>query len=79
MLATESMAEGIIYSTVKFCDMYLYEAPSMEAGFKEAGIPFLFLENDYEWAGLEQMRTRVEAFLTIAEERRTVRHVSDNA
>jgi len=70
-LSAGSMADGIIYSNVKFCDMYLYEAPSMETGFKEAGIPFLFLENDYEWAGLEQMKTRVEAFLTMAGERRS--------
>lgn len=68
-LAAGSVADGIIYSTVKFCDMYLYEAPSMEAGFKEAGIPFLFLENDYEWSGLEQTKTRVEAFLTMISER----------
>jgi benzoyl-CoA reductase/2-hydroxyglutaryl-CoA dehydratase subunit BcrC/BadD/HgdB len=31
--------------------------------FKEAGIPFLPIENDYEWADLEQMKTRLEAFL----------------
>ena len=74
-LAVGSMADGIIYSAVKFCDMYLYEAPSMETGFRKAGIPFLFLENDYEWTGLEQIKTRVEAFLTMISERGARRNV----
>ena len=62
-LARECRAEGIVYSTVKFCDMHLYEAPLMRITSEDAGYPVLFLENDYEWTGLEQMKTRVEAFL----------------
>ncbi len=68
-LAKESGAEGIIYSTVKFCDLHLYEAPLMRVTSEDAGFPVLFLENDYEWTGLEQMKTRVEAFLGMIGER----------
>jgi benzoyl-CoA reductase/2-hydroxyglutaryl-CoA dehydratase subunit BcrC/BadD/HgdB len=50
--------------------MYLYEEPMLRTTSEDAGIPFLFLENDYEWTGLEQMKTRVEAFLSMAGERR---------
>lgn len=65
-------ADGVIYSAVKFCDTYLYDAPLMQEGFRQAGIPFLFLENDYEWTGLEQVKTRVEAFLAMTGERGTI-------
>ncbi len=68
-LAGDCRAEGIVYSTVKFCDLHLYEAPLMRITSEDAGFPVLFLENDYEWTGLEQMRTRVEAFLGMIGER----------
>lgn len=68
-LAAESNADAVVYSTVKFCDTYLYEAPLMRNACEDAGMPFLFLENDYEWSGLGQMKTRVEAFLAMAAER----------
>jgi benzoyl-CoA reductase/2-hydroxyglutaryl-CoA dehydratase subunit BcrC/BadD/HgdB len=68
-LANDCSADGIIYSTVKFCDMHLYEAPLMRITSEDAGFPVLFLENDYEWTGLEQMRTRAEAFLGMIGER----------
>jgi benzoyl-CoA reductase/2-hydroxyglutaryl-CoA dehydratase subunit BcrC/BadD/HgdB len=56
-------ADGLIYSAVKFCDSHRYDVPMLAEGFKTAGVPFLFIENDYEWTGLDQIRTRVEAFL----------------
>jgi len=68
-LAADSGADGVIYSLVKFCDTHLYDVPSMQDACRRAGIPFLFLENDYEWSGLGQMKTRVEAFLAMAGER----------
>ncbi len=55
--------DGLVYSAVKFCDSHMYDVPMLAEGFKTAGVPFLFIENDYEWTGLDQIRTRVEAFL----------------
>ena len=71
-LASDAGADGIIYSTLKFCDMYLYEEPLMRINCEDAGLSFLFLENDYEWTGLEQMKTRVEAFLAMVGERGSI-------
>ncbi len=70
-LADESRADGVIYSTVKFCDAFLYDAPTIHERFDRAGIPLLLIENDYEWSGLEQMKTRVEAFTAMIGERRS--------
>jgi benzoyl-CoA reductase/2-hydroxyglutaryl-CoA dehydratase subunit BcrC/BadD/HgdB len=58
-------ADGIIYSTVKFCDYGLLEAPLMERHLRKNRIPFLFLENDYLWGDEGRLRTRVEAFVEI--------------
>jgi benzoyl-CoA reductase/2-hydroxyglutaryl-CoA dehydratase subunit BcrC/BadD/HgdB len=68
-LASDCAADAVIYSTVKFCDLHLYDVPYMQDAFKQAKMPFLYLENDYEWSGLGQMKTRVEAFLAMTGER----------
>jgi len=62
-LVNSCKADGVIYSVVKFCDSHVYDLPMLTDSFRAAGIPFLFIENDYEWTGLEQIATRVEAFL----------------
>jgi benzoyl-CoA reductase subunit C len=62
-LVRSSRAAGLIYSSVKFCDSHLYDLPLLEQELKQAGIPFLWLENDYEWSAKGQLRTRVQAFL----------------
>jgi benzoyl-CoA reductase subunit C len=74
-MATDSHAAGIIYSTVKFCDPHLYDIPFLQDYFAREGIPFLHLENDYEWSGLEQMKVRVEAFLALIREKEATSHV----
>lgn len=52
--------DGILYHTVKFCDMYSYEF-SREAS--QMHVPVLRLESDLSSRSLEQSRTRIEAFL----------------
>ncbi len=64
-LAGNSGADGVVYCSVKFCDFFLYDANLIGERFKKEGIPFLFIENDYEWTGLEQIKTRIEAFLEV--------------
>jgi benzoyl-CoA reductase subunit C len=74
-MAAASRASGIIYSTVKFCDSHLYDVPFLQDYFRQAGVPFLHLENDYEWGGLGQMKVRVEAFLALIREKEAASHV----
>ena len=61
-LADEARADGIVYSCIKFCDPLIYDIPMMSDWFRDAGIPFLYLENDYTWSGAGQLRTRIQAF-----------------
>jgi len=64
-VANDAGADGIVYCSLKFCDPCVYDIPMMSERFRQLGIPFLWLEHDYEWSGLEQLRNRVEAFLEL--------------
>ena len=74
-LVRDSRANAIVYCMTKFCDAYAYDAPFMRNRFREAGIPFLLVENNYEWTGLGQTRTRIEGFFEMIDERRVRHHV----
>jgi len=62
-LAKERGAQGIIYHSLKFCDFYHYESVLLHRRLAELEIPVLFLETEYRPGGMEQLRTRIQAFL----------------
>jgi benzoyl-CoA reductase subunit C len=74
-LAREADADGIVYSCIKFCDPLVYDIPMMSDRFRSAGIPFLYLENDYTWSGSGQLKTRLQAFTELEPRRRSLSHV----
>jgi benzoyl-CoA reductase subunit C len=60
--------EGAIFYVLKCCDARLGEFPHLRDKLKtELDIPVLFLEGDYTSEGVEQMRSRVEAFIEMIE------------
>lgn len=52
--------DGVIYHTVKFCDLYSYEYADVR---EKLDIPLLKLETDYTDTSEGQIRTRVQAFV----------------
>ncbi|EHJ00061.1 CoA-substrate-specific enzyme activase [Clostridium sp. DL-VIII] len=52
--------DGIIYHTVKFCDIYSYEYADMKENYD---VPILKVETDYTKQCEGQIKTRVEAFI----------------
>jgi benzoyl-CoA reductase/2-hydroxyglutaryl-CoA dehydratase subunit BcrC/BadD/HgdB len=64
-LILECRAQGVVYHTLKFCDASIYDYALLRNRFMEAGIPVLYLETEYRDAGLEQARTRIQAFLEV--------------
>lgn len=68
-LADDTRADGVVYCSLKFCDPCLYDVPPISRTFREEGIPFLWLEDDYASSSLGQTRTRIEAFLELIEQR----------
>ena len=62
-LAKEYQVDGVIDCSLKFCCLYDTEKYSVSRALKEAGIPVLSLETDYEDADAGQLRTRIGAFI----------------
>lgn len=54
-----SHAKAIIYHSVKFCDIYSYEASLLK---KKSNIPILFVESENSCNISGQLKTRLEAF-----------------
>jgi len=62
--------DGVLLTSLKFCDLHLYDAPYITETLKNAGIPVLFLENDYTFTNKGQLKVRIEAFIEVLNEKR---------
>lgn len=60
VFSEDTRIDGIIYHTVKFCDLYSYEYALLK---DKIDIPILKLETDYTDTSEGQIRTRVQAFI----------------
>jgi bzd-type benzoyl-CoA reductase N subunit len=67
-LAQEFQVEGIIYQSIKFCDLHAGIFPVIKSGFDELNIPVLKLEREYLLAGTGQTKTRIQAFIEVLKE-----------
>jgi benzoyl-CoA reductase/2-hydroxyglutaryl-CoA dehydratase subunit BcrC/BadD/HgdB len=64
-LANKFNIDGVINIAQKFCEPVLYDHPYFSKKFKELGIPYLFVEIDYNRESYKQLTTRFEAFKEI--------------
>ncbi len=64
-LVEEYKADGVIDINLKFCSLYDIEGYTVEKALKEAGIPVLGIETDYNDQDSQQLRTRIGAFVEI--------------
>jgi benzoyl-CoA reductase subunit C len=60
---TEFRISGVILFIYKYCDPYGFEVPAMKSFIESAGIPVLYIEDEYSTSSLGRVRTRIEAFL----------------
>jgi benzoyl-CoA reductase/2-hydroxyglutaryl-CoA dehydratase subunit BcrC/BadD/HgdB len=58
-------AQGVIHYALQFCQPYLAESIPAENALEVEGIRTLRVETDYSMEDVEQLKTRVEAFLEI--------------
>lgn len=66
-LCKEYDIDGVIDVNLKFCNLYDTEGFLVEKALKEAGIPVLGIETDYTDSDVQQLRTRVGAFIEMLE------------
>ena len=62
-MAEDFRVDGVVYFTLKFDDIYLFEYPHIRNKFQKAGHPVLFIEAENFWTSLGQIETRVQAFI----------------
>jgi benzoyl-CoA reductase/2-hydroxyglutaryl-CoA dehydratase subunit BcrC/BadD/HgdB len=57
--------DGVIHHSLKFCDTYLYDVPTLKTILTQKGLNVLFIESDGGLGNINQIRTRIEAFSEI--------------
>jgi benzoyl-CoA reductase/2-hydroxyglutaryl-CoA dehydratase subunit BcrC/BadD/HgdB len=62
-MARDLKADGVIHYGLSFCQPYAIEAFKVEQALRDAGVPMLSIETDYSLEDVEQLKTRVEAFI----------------
>lgn len=62
-LAKELDAAGVIHYALLFCQPYSHEAFKVDKALQQAGVPMLAIETDYSMEDVEQLKTRIEAFV----------------
>ena len=62
-MARDLRVKGVIHYGLSFCQPYAIESFKVEKALKAAGIPMLSIETDYGMEDVEQLKTRVEAFV----------------
>lgn len=62
-MARDLRADGVIHYGLSFCQPYAIEAFKVEKALQDAGVPMLSIETDYSMEDVEQLKTRVEAFV----------------
>jgi benzoyl-CoA reductase/2-hydroxyglutaryl-CoA dehydratase subunit BcrC/BadD/HgdB len=70
-MSEEFGVDGIVYYVLKGCVIYDFELTRVEKTFKKNGIPVLRIETDYNPEDIEQLRTRIEAFVEMLLTRKT--------
>ena len=62
-MAQDLKVKGVVHYGLSFCQPYAIEAYKVEKALTKAGIPMLSIETDYSMEDVEQLKTRVEAFV----------------
>ncbi|WP_430735230.1 double-cubane-cluster-containing anaerobic reductase [Halodesulfovibrio aestuarii] len=56
-------ADGVVHYALSFCQPYAHEAIKLQDVLSQKGIPMLSVETGYSMEDVEQLKTRVEAFV----------------
>jgi benzoyl-CoA reductase/2-hydroxyglutaryl-CoA dehydratase subunit BcrC/BadD/HgdB len=62
-LVNDFKADGVVYHTLRLCQQADMEHNHISAVLKEKNIPFINITTDYGQEDIEQIKTRIEAFM----------------
>jgi benzoyl-CoA reductase subunit C len=64
-MVKRASAKGLIIVMVKFCEAHDYTYPHMRRHLDPAGVPYLMIKTEHGTTSVEQLKTRLQAFLEI--------------
>jgi len=73
-LAQEYTVDGVIYVFLKFCACYGVSKKDFISEFQKQGLPVLEISSDYSESDHGQLKTRIEAFVEVLNEKRNTPH-----
>ena len=62
-MARDSRSRGVIHYSLQFCTPYLVETKKVSDACRRQGIPMLAVDTDYSAGDMEQLKTRIGAFV----------------
>lgn len=62
-MVKDLQADGVIHYSLLFCQPYEHEAIKIEKTLSQDGTPMLSIATDYSMEDVEQLKTRIEAFV----------------
>lgn len=62
-LIKEYDVQGIVFNTIKFCDLWGYESLTYIKGMKSIDMPVVRIDREYSLTAEGQFRTRIQAFI----------------
>ena len=68
-IVDEYRIDGVVQNILQYCQTYNIEARRIEKELKKVNIPSITIETDYSSEDIGQIRTRIEAFAEMLEER----------
>ncbi|MFC1485244.1 2-hydroxyacyl-CoA dehydratase subunit D [bacterium] len=66
-LINDNRIDGVIFSTLKFCDSSLFSYPQIKEDLQKKNIPILLLESDGTSSNIGQSKTRIQTFIELIE------------
>jgi len=64
-LINDYKAHGVIYHTLRYCDPFTFKAGETKDVLKKERVPLLEIHTEYAGSDIEAIRTRVEAFVEL--------------
>ena len=68
-MVKQSEADGVVMLLLKFCDPHAFDYPDLAKRLSDSNIPHLLIETEMQPASIEQVRTRLQAFVEMLKER----------
>ncbi len=69
-MVRQSEADGVVMLILKFCDPHDFDYPDIAKRLSESDIPHLKIETEMQPTSIEQVRTRLQAFVEMLKEKK---------